>query len=201
LEAEVMANERPSEYQITSTLDSELSDSLSRAARMAEQSQSVIERLRAALDDTSRVAAELAEVTAAFEAVAEELVVATLGASENVTRGDLSHERLVGLVERLGDLARRSVLAGFNGRQHVRGYEKAAATATTAADEAEVASGMLSLLLKDLSEQAAAIAAIPTIEVVVAQPPARESSASTLSTSLTLTGRDADPSKRGRYRN
>jgi len=196
-----MANERPSKYQVTSTLDSELSDSLSRAARIAEQNQSMIERLRAALDDTSRVAAELAQVTAAFESVAEDLVVTTLRASENVTRGNLSHETLVGLVERLGGLARRSVLASFNGRQHLRGYAKAAATATTTATEAEVASGMLSLQLKDLAEQAAAIAAIPTIEVVVGQPPARESSDSTWPTSLTSTGRDADPSKRGRYRN
>jgi len=196
-----MANERPSEYQITSTLDAELSDSLSRAARMAEQSQTVIERLRAALDETSRVAAELGEVNATFEAVAEELVVATLGTSENVTRGNLSHETGVALVERLGNLARRSVLASFNGRQHLRGHEAAAAPAMTAVKEAQFLSDSLSLLLKDLAEQAAAIAAIPTIEVVVGPPPPRESSASTWSTALTPTGRDADPSKRGRYRN
>jgi sorbitol-specific phosphotransferase system component IIA len=204
LEAEVMANDRPNEtsFDIASTSDHpEPSDSLSKGLRLVEQSRQEIARLRALLDKTNQLVAELGRATAAFESVADDLVAATLHASSEATGAGTGRRPPVALVEELAALARRSLLASSDGRRNMRAY--LTAHKPTAAAEAQAHSTLdaLAALLRRLGQQAAEREAVPVIVVEAPPPPVPESATSRWRTTLAAAVRDADPAKPRRYKN
>jgi hypothetical protein len=205
LEAEVMANERPNETSLdiasTSDLDPDQSDSLSKGLRLVEESRREIGRLRALLEKTDHLVAELGRATAAFESVADDLVAATLRASSEATGAGAGRPTKVALVEELAALARRSLLASSNGRQNVRAYHRAHEPTATAGKQAHAALDALAAMLKRLGEQEAERDAIPLIVVETPPPPLPEGATSSWRTTLAAAVRDADPTKPRRYKN
>ena len=201
-----MANERPNETRLdiasTSDLDSGEADSLSMGLRLVEQGRQEIGRLRALLDKTNQLVAELGRATAAFESVADDLVAATLRASSEATGSGAARPTTVALVEELAALARRSLLASADGRRNVRAYHAAHAPSATAGEQAHAALAALAALLKRLGEQAAERDAIPVIAVEEASPPPVPAGAtSSWRSTLAAAIRDADPAKPRRYKN
>jgi hypothetical protein len=181
VEAEIMANE-PRKQEVEGALNLDASDPLSELARVTEQGQAALGHLQAMLADAALRVDELARANAVFEAVADALVAATLRASRNITHGDHTSKDSFALVHELAELARRSLLASGNGRSQLREYERVAAPARMAADEAHAALAKLSTLMKQLADSSAAGLLTPTIEVATpASPPPLPKDATTAS--------------------
>jgi hypothetical protein len=197
-----MANERPSktDLDIASTSDPDQSDSLSKGLRLVEQSRQEIRRLRALLERTNQLFAELGRATAAFESVADDLVAATVRASSEATTSGTGRPTTVTLVEELARLARRSLLASSDGRRHLRAYDNSREPTATAGNQADAALDALAALVERLGEGAAERNAIPVIELGASPPPAPRGAPS-WGTTLASSVWDADPAKSRRYKN
>jgi hypothetical protein len=201
VEAEVMADERRVDPDPAGVLDPEKQNPVSEGVRVTKQTQTAIVHLRATVEDTARVVAELAKANAVFESVADRLVAATFKASQDATRGGATHTELVAFVEELGDLARLSLQASGNSRRQLRDFQKAIGPTAIAFHQARTSLEAFSTLLARLVERPAPRAAVRPIEVETRPPPIPEDAISDWRTALAAAARDLGPSKSGGYKN
>jgi hypothetical protein len=102
------------------TSDGESRDPVADALKLIEQTHAAIVKVRAQVEDATRLLSEFARISAVFDSVGDRLVNATFKASGEATRGVPSHTVLVSFVEELGDLARLSLGGARDVRRELR---------------------------------------------------------------------------------
>ena len=115
-----MSNSALNNPGTTVTPEGETRDPVAEALRLIEQTHAAIARVRAQIDDSSRMLSELVKVSSMFDSVGDRLVNATFKASGEATRGVPSHTVLVAFVEELGDLARLALGGARDVRRELR---------------------------------------------------------------------------------
>ena len=100
--------------------DGESRDPVTDALKTIEQTHAALMKVRAQVEDATRLLSEFARISAVFDSVGDRLVNATFKASGEATRGVPSHTVLVAFVEELGDLARLSLGGARDVRRELR---------------------------------------------------------------------------------
>src|SRR3954467_867745 len=104
-----MSNPALNQPETAAPSDGESRDPITDALKTIEQTHAALMRVRAQVEDATRLLSEFARISAVFDSVGDRLVNATFKASGEATRGVPSHTVLVAFVEELGDLARLSL--------------------------------------------------------------------------------------------
>ena len=156
-----------------SPVASETEPKVSAALKLIEESRTAIRGLRTQMEDITRALAEVTKVNSIFESVAEQLSNATFQSSIQATSGVAPYTVLVGVIEQIGDLAKRSVQGTSVLRRQLSECANSAAATTAAVGQAEATLQKLSTLAQ-VSEAGAKSIPERTIEVEVRAPaPAR----------------------------
>jgi hypothetical protein len=149
---------------------SENEPKVSTAVKLIEESRTAIGGLRAQVEETTRALAELAKVNALFESVADQLSESTFKSSIQATAGVAPYTVLVGVIEQIGDLAKRSVQGTYELRRQLAECASSVAATTAAVGEADATLQKL-LTLTQVSQAGATASPHAPIEVEV-RPPA-----------------------------
>ncbi len=177
-----MSNPALNEPTAFATSDSDPRDPVAEALKMVEQTHAALLKVRAQVEDATRLLSEFARISAVFDSVGDRLVNATFKASGEATRGVPSHTVLVAFVEELGDLARLSLGGARDVRREVRARSNSAAPSAAVLHETDAMLKDLSATLRRISQRPAA-RIVPTpnpIEIenrTVPPPPPRVPSA------------------------
>jgi hypothetical protein len=177
-----MSNPALNESAAAATSDSESRDPVAEALKMVEQTHAALLKVRAQVEDATRLLSEFARISAVFDSVGDRLVNATFKASGEATRGVPSHTVLVAFVEELGDLARLSLGGARDVRRELRARSNSATPSATVLHDTDALLRELSSALRRISQRPAArIVATPNpIEIenrTVPPPPPRVPSA------------------------
>ena len=128
--------------------DGESRDPVTDALKTIEQTHAALMRVRAQVEDATRLLSEFARISAVFDSVGDRLVNATFKASGEATRGVPSHTVLVAFVEELGDLARLSLGGARDVRRELRARSNQTTPSAATLQDADAA-------LKQLANSAA----------------------------------------------
>jgi ABC-type transporter Mla subunit MlaD len=199
-----MANSRTNgsaSVELTTT-EAEPGKSTSEALRLAQAAEAAAAKVRARLDEISRVMADLMKINAVFESVADRLANATFRASVDATRGVAPRAVLVAFVEELADLARRTSEGTREIRKELRNYAATAGVTALALRQAETAlQGLLGVLEQMAERQARAGQPIRIIEIETRVPPSPQMTVAALAKAVAAGGWLAEPPKSGGYKN
>jgi hypothetical protein len=143
---------------------SENEPKVSTAVDLIEESRTSIGGLRTQVEETTRALAELAKVNALFESVADQLSEATFKSSIQATAGVAPYAVLVGVIEQIGDLAKRSVQGTYELRRQLAECASSVAATTAAVGEADATLQKL-LTLTQVSQAGAGLHAPIEVEV------------------------------------
>jgi hypothetical protein len=147
--------------------------------KLIEQTHAAIVKVRAQVEDATRLLSEFARVSAVFDAVGDRLVNATFKASGETTRGAPSHTVLVTFVEELGDLARLALGGARDVRRELRARGSSPAPWQTIFHDTDTALNELATTLKRISQRPVRPAAASSpieIENRASVPPSRPAS-------------------------
>ena len=161
--------------------DGESRDPIADAQKMIEQTHAALLRVRAQVEDATRLLSEFARISAVFDSVGDRLVNATFKASGEATRGVPSHTVLVAFVEELGDLARLSLGGARDVRRELRARSNQTTPSAATLQDADAALKQLANSLRRISQRPAHVVPTPSpIEIenrTVPPPPPRVPSA------------------------
>lgn len=176
-----MSNPALNQPGIAATSDGESREPTADALKMIEQTHAALMRVRAQVEDATRLLSEFARISAVFDSVGDRLVNATFKASGEATRGVPSHTVLVAFVEELGDLARLSLGGARDVRREVRARSNQTTPSVATLQDADAALKELANSLRRISQRPARIVTTPSpIEIenrTVPPPPPRVPSA------------------------
>jgi hypothetical protein len=178
LEAE-MSNPAVNQPGTVATSEGESRDPVAEALKLIEQTHAAIIKVRAQVEDATRLLAEFARVSSVFDAVGDRLVNATFKASGETTRGVPSHTVLVSFVEELGDLARLALGGARDVRREMRARGSSPASSQTVFHDTDAALNELAAALRRISQRPMrAVPPTPPIEIEhrAPVPPARPAS-------------------------
>ena len=174
-----MSNPAVNEPGTTAPSEGESRDPVADALKLIEQTHAAIVKVRAQVEDATRLLAEFARVSSVFDAVGDRLVNATFKASGETTRGVPSHTVLVTFVEELGDLARLALGGARDVRRELRVRGSSPALSQTIFHDTDTALNELATALKRISQRPVRVAAPSSpieIENRAAVPPPRPAS-------------------------
>lgn len=161
--------------------DGESRDPVADALKTIEQTHAALMRVRAQVEDATRLLSEFARISAVFDSVGDRLVNATFKASGEATRGVPSHTVLVAFVEELGDLARLSLGGARDVRRELRARSNQTTPSAATLQDADVALRELANNLRRISQRPGRLVTAPSpIEIenrTVPPPPPRVPSA------------------------
>jgi ABC-type transporter Mla subunit MlaD len=161
--------------------DGESRDPVADALKTIEQTQAALVKVRAQVEDATRLLSEFARISAVFDSVGDRLVNATFKASGEATRGVPSHTVLVAFVEELGDLARLSLGGARDVRRELRARSNNPTPPAAILRDTDAALKELANTLSRISQRPARFVATPNpIEIenrTVPPPPPRVPSA------------------------
>jgi hypothetical protein len=161
--------------------DGESRDPVTDALKTIEQTHAALMRVRAQVEDATRLLSEFARISAVFDSVGDRLVNATFKASGEATRGVPSHTVLVAFVEELGDLARLSLGGARDVRRELRARSNQTTPSAATLQDADAALKQLANSLRRISQRPAHVVPTPSpIEIenrTVPPPPPRVPSA------------------------
>jgi len=161
--------------------DGESRDPITDALKTIEQTHAALMRVRAQVEDATRLLSEFARISAVFDSVGDRLVNATFKASGEATRGVPSHTVLVAFVEELGDLARLSLGGARDVRRELRARSNQTTPSAATLQDADAALKQLANSLRRISQRPAHVVPTPSpIEIenrTVPPPPPRVPSA------------------------
>jgi hypothetical protein len=156
------------------TSEGETRDPVADALKLIEQTHAAIVKVRAQVEDATRLLSEFARISAVFDSVGDRLVNATFKASGEATRGVPSHTVLVSFVEELGDLARLSLGGARDVRRELRARSNNPSPPATIFHDTDSALQELANTLRRLSQRPTRPAATTSpieIENRTASPP------------------------------
>lgn len=161
--------------------DGESRDPVTDALKTIEQTHAALMRVRAQVEDATRLLSEFARISAVFDSVGDRLVNATFKASGEATRGVPSHTVLVAFVEELGDLARLSLGGARDVRRELRARSNQTTPSSATLQDADAALKQLANSLRRISQRPSHVVPTPSpIEIenrTVPPPPPRVPSA------------------------
>jgi ABC-type transporter Mla subunit MlaD len=133
--------------------DGESRDPIADALKTIEQTHAALMRVRAQVEDATRLLSEFARISAVFDSVGDRLVNATFKASGEATRGVPSHTVLVAFVEELGDLARLSLGGARDVRRELRARSNQTTPSAATLQDADAALKQLANSLRRISQR------------------------------------------------
>ena len=161
--------------------DGESRDAVADAIKTIEQTHAALMKVRAQVEDATRLLSEFARISAVFDSVGDRLVNATFKASGEATRGVPSHTVLVAFVEELGDLARLSLGGARDVRRELRARSNQTTPSQATLQDADAALKELANNLRRISQRPGRMVSTPSpIEIenrTVPPPPPRVPSA------------------------
>ena len=176
-----MSNPALTQTNTAATSDGESRDPVADALKMIEQTHAALVRVRAQVEDATRLLSEFARISAVFDSVGDRLVNATFKASGEATRGVPSHTVLVAFVEELGDLARLSLGGARDVRRELRARSNQTTPSAATLQDADAALKQLANSLRRISQRPSHVVPTPSpIEIenrTVPPPPPRVPSA------------------------
>ena len=176
-----MSNPALNQSAIAATSDGESREPVADALKMIEQTHAALMRVRAQVEDATRLLSEFARISAVFDSVGDRLVNATFKASGEATRGVPSHTVLVAFVEELGDLARLSLGGARDVRRELRARSNQTTPSVATLHDADTTLKELANTLRRISQRPSRIVPTPSpIEIenrTVPPPPPRVPSA------------------------
>ena len=134
--------------------DGELGDASAEALKMIEQARAALTSVQAKSDEMSRLLADLATISAAFDSVASRLVDAAFRVTGEATRSVPSRGALSAVVEELGRLARLAMGAAGDVRRELKAQDDRRVSTAGALQESDV-------VLQDLAATVKRMAAPP----------------------------------------
>lgn len=152
-----------------SPVASENEPKVSAALALIEESRTAMGELRTQMEDITRTLAALTKVNSVFQSVADQLSKATFESSIQGTSGVAPYTVLVGVIEQIGDLAKRSAQGTYDLRRQLDACASSVAASTAAVGEADASLQKLSTLTL-VSEAGATSSPQPAIEVEVRAP-------------------------------
>ncbi len=176
-----MSNPALNQPATAATSDGESREPTADALKMIEQTHAALIKVRAQIEDATRLLSEFARISAVFDSVGDRLVNATFKASGEATRGVPSHTVLVAFVEELGDLARLSLGGARDVRRELRARSNQTTPSVATLQDADTALRELANSLRRISLRPSRIVPTPSpIEIenrTVPPPPPRVPSA------------------------
>jgi hypothetical protein len=176
-----MSNPALNQPSTAATSDGESREPIADALKMIEQTHAALMKVRAQVEDATRLLSEFARISAVFDSVGDRLVNATFKASGEATRGVPSHTVLVAFVEELGDLARLSLGGARDVRRELRARSNQTTPSVATLQDADAALKELASSLRRISTRPSRIVPTPSpIEIenrTVPPPPPRVPSA------------------------
>jgi len=176
-----MSNPALNQPETAAPSDGESRDPITDALKTIEQTHAALMRVRAQVEDATRLLSEFARISAVFDSVGDRLVNATFKASGEATRGVPSHTVLVAFVEELGDLARLSLGGARDVRRELRARSNQTTPSAATLQDADAALKQLANSLRRISQRPAHVVPTPSpIEIenrTVPPPPPRVPSA------------------------
>ena len=166
-----MSNPALNEPGAATTAEGESRDPVAEALKLIEQTHAAIIKVRAQVEDATRLLSEFARISAVFDGVGDRLVNATFKASGEATRGVPSHTVLVSFVEELGDLARLSLGGARDVRRELRARSAQGTQSATVFHDTDAALRELASALRRISQRPTRPAPSIEIETRPASPP------------------------------
>ncbi len=176
-----MSNPALNQSGIVASSDGESRDPVTDSLKVIEQTHAALLKVRAQVEDATRLLSEFARISAVFDSVGDRLVNATFKASGEATRGVPSHTVLVAFVEELGDLARLSLGGARDVRRELRARSTNPMPPAAVLRDTDAALKELANMLHRISQRPSRIVPTPNpIEIenrTVPPPPPRVPSA------------------------